>query len=121
MANGERQSPRRWCQQHPSRSQQRRPYATAALTKRPGALPESCFDLVELSTTVTVDCDKFALCKNHQCACTSDHCESGASSPGSIRLRRRGDELIGDIDGAEFLNARGLQITLGTIRFRRAP
>jgi len=91
-----------------------------ALTQ-PGALPESCFDLVERSTTVTVDCDKFALCKNHQCACTPDHCESSGSSPGTIRLRRSGDALIGDIDQAEFLNARGLQVTLGTIRFRRAP
>jgi hypothetical protein len=38
-----------------------------------------------------------------------------------LLLRASGDVLIGMLEGAMFLNARGLSTPLGEMRFRRLP
>jgi hypothetical protein len=80
-----------------------------------------------------IDCDRLFLCTgligavpDGRCACTADGCfRNGLSTLYSdeviITLRRNGDELVGIISDAVFLNPRGLRTPLGAIRFRRAP
>lgn len=85
-----------------------------------GGPPEECNGSVE-TPVATLDCNKVALCENNHCSCIGGYCFPGLESSATISLRRSGDTLVGEIDQAQFLNARGLGVPLGTLRFRRAP
>jgi hypothetical protein len=73
-----------------------------------------------------IDCDKAFLCKYDHCACNSSLCAVNAGSSAEFRsraelsLRRVGDELVGAVTNAVFMNPRGLATPLGRIRFHRA-
>jgi hypothetical protein len=91
-----------------------------ALYAAGGPSPE-CLGGVE-TPVATLSCDKVALCRVGYCSCDSLGCFSGTQFSASLlHLRRSGDTLVGEIDQNQFLNARGLAVPLGTIRFRRAP
>jgi len=74
-----------------------------------------------------VDCDKAFLCRMDHCECYEAGCAINGSASAEFRsraqlsLRRAGDELIGVVTNAIFLNERGARTPLGRIRFQREP
>jgi hypothetical protein len=68
-----------------------------------------------------VDCDRAFLCGDEaeRCKCTEDGCWAG-SVLAEITLRASGDELIGLISNATFLNERHARAPLGRIVFHRS-
>jgi hypothetical protein len=69
-----------------------------------------------------VDCNKAFLCDDAapRCICTELGC-GAAPDQAELVVRLVGDELVGVIGGAAFLNERHARTPLGTIRFRREP
>ncbi len=67
-----------------------------------------------------VSCDKAFL--SQYCRCTASRCNAGSRTDQvSLLLRVAGDGLIGVLQDAIFLNARGLTTPIGEVRFRRLP
>lgn len=92
------------------------------------------FDECLVVTEQPVDCDKAFLCSGFsdgpdvsgRCACDITGCHRNGTSTvfsdsAILTLRRNGDELVGILTDALFLNSRGLRVPLGTVRFQRAP
>jgi hypothetical protein len=71
-----------------------------------------------------VDCNKAFLCDDAapRCDCSESGCSiSLATNQAELVVRRVGNELVGTIGGAAFLNERHARTSLGTIRFQREP
>lgn len=98
-----------------------------------GQVPGECMiTRLEADGTVheeePIDCDKAFLCgrpsgrpEHSRCACDAEGCVAEPDLDWAmISLRRSGDGLVGIINEGWFLNARGLRVQLGTLRFRRA-
>jgi hypothetical protein len=66
-----------------------------------------------------MSCDKMFL--SEFCGCTAARCAASNRAPVSLLLRASDDVLIGVLEGAMFLNARGLATPIGEVRFRRLP
>lgn len=66
-----------------------------------------------------MSCDKMFL--SQFCGCTAERCSAGNGAQVSLLLRAAGDVLIGVLQDAIFLNARGLATPIGEVRFRRLP
>jgi hypothetical protein len=64
-----------------------------------------------------MSCDRIFL--TSFCSCTDTGCGVGPERASSLMLRTAGDSLIGVFYGATFLNARGLTLPIGEVRFRR--
>lgn len=69
-----------------------------------------------------MDCQKVSLCSSDVCECPADGsaCSASIQRIAELTVRFSDDGLVGLFSGAVFVNERGFQQPLGTVRFRRA-
>jgi hypothetical protein len=77
-----------------------------------------CESVVPLVDLGPFDYDKAFLREQRHCACDATGC-GGSAEVAEISLRRAGEELVGVITTATFLNERGARVPLGRVRFQR--
>jgi hypothetical protein len=78
-----------------------------------------CFSGLEFTP---MDCQKVAQCASNSCSCLDDGsaCSYSVERLSALTIRLSDDGLVGLFSGAVFVNERGFQQPLGTVRFRRA-
>jgi hypothetical protein len=91
----------------------------------PYAAIDLCTDPDCTGYSSPVDCDKAFLCQYDHCACGATGCAINATNAAEFRsraelsLRLVGDELVGVVTNAVFMNQHGLATPIGRIRFHR--
>lgn len=70
-----------------------------------------------------IDCQKLALCSSNVCFCETtpelDYCTGQIEQSSVLTLRLSDDGLVGLFSNAVFLNERGFQQPIGTVKFHR--
>ena len=67
-----------------------------------------------------IDCQKMALCASGVCTCEGGVCSQSYDPTSDLTIRFSDEgELVGLFSGAVFVNERGFQQPLGTVRFHR--